>query len=511
MSTEFEIKLKTSGSAIWRGIGGHQNFAQCIFELTDNGISSFDGNETVIERITVQQLPDNRKVKVSIEDNGSGLKDINTAMSLGKTAKSVNSLNMYGMGTKQALASVNPNNDHWSICTRTKDDLQKGIYRRIKAPYKSELFFGEIVDDEPWPGIGTDTGTIVTFVCDSSFFKTLTQPLTKVDDDFRVISDILFEEIGHTYSNLIEKCIVKFIYKVKPYNKAEETYEVSPLKPLWNINTLKDGCEIVDLGQGPVELKFKVGTIIKLPDRKMFDNSTSRIYYKEKVTSSGCEIRLNGRTICSNIFHDIWPQQRHNKYNKFLMIVDVMADDIDKLPPPQTTKIDFIKGDSRLEKLYEWIRSIQPNPIGEKSEEKTEIRLFKKLAMQKENDAKSKGNMCIINLGQPVFQSLGNGGNGVYADMYEKDKNGVVIYEGKRWKSQPIAAYQLRMYWDGLVKDGIKNIQKGILVAAGHSPNVINIINYLNQLEDSNGNHYNFELKCWSDYGIDVNSLETDE
>ena len=37
------------------------------------------------------------------------------------------------------------------------------------------------------------------------------------------------------------------------------------------------------------------------------------------------------------------------------------------------------------------------------------------------------------------------------------------------------------------------------------------IIDYLNQLKDSNGNQYNFELKCWSDYGIDVNSLLTDE
>ena len=86
-----------------------------------------------------------------------------------------------------------------------------------------------------------------------------------------------------------------------------------------------------------------------------------------------------------------------------------------------------------------------------------------------------------------------------------------MIYEGKRCKSQPIAAYQLRMYWDGLVKDGIKTIKKGILIAASHSQNVINIIDYLNQLKDSNGNQYNFELKCWSDYGIDVNSLLTDE
>ena len=143
MSKEFEIKLKTSGIGVWKGLGGHQNFPQCIFELTDNGISSFDGNGTALEIITVQQLPDSSNIKVSIEDNGSGFKNINAAMSLGKTAKSGNLLNMYGMGIKQALASVNPNNDHWSICTRTKDDLENGSFRRIKAPYKSESFYGD--------------------------------------------------------------------------------------------------------------------------------------------------------------------------------------------------------------------------------------------------------------------------------------------------------------------------------------------------------------------------------
>jgi len=507
MSTEFAIIPLTIGTAIWHSIAGHHtNLAYGIFEFADNGISSFAGRGTALIVIFIQQLNESGDIMISVEDNGTGLQDINTAMSLGKVDKSLNTLNMYGMGTKQALASINPSNDNWTICSRTEADVSAGVFKRIKAPYSSEIFYGEIVDDEPWPGTGTGTGTIVSFVCDSSFFKTLTQALTKVKDDFLTISDILYEEIGHTYSKLIENGTVKFIYKVKPYNKPEEVYVVDPIKQKWNIDKFNSGSETVDLGNGPVTLQFSVGTIQQLPDRKLFDNKTSRLYYKEKITSSGCEISLNGRIIRSNIFHDVWPQQRHNKYNKFLMTVDVISNDIDKLPPPQTTKIDFIKGDIRLETLYSWIRSIQPNPICEEPTINIETRLFQELERKKKEYAKIKGNICIIIRNQRVFKTLGDDGEGVYADMYEKDTNGIAIYEGKRGASHPLSVYQLRMYWDGLVKDGIKPFV-GILLAKKHPKNVLNIIEYLNHLKDSKGNRYNFKLKTWKDYDIDVNVI----
>ena len=148
MSTEFAIIPLTIGTAIWNSIAGHHtNLAYGIFEFADNGISSFAGRGTALIVIFIQQLNESGDIMISVEDNGTGLQDINTAMSLGKVDKSLNTLNMYGMGTKQALASINPSNDNWTICSRTEADVSAGVFKRIKAPYSSEIFYGEIVDD----------------------------------------------------------------------------------------------------------------------------------------------------------------------------------------------------------------------------------------------------------------------------------------------------------------------------------------------------------------------------
>ena len=59
------------------------------------------------------------------------------------------------------------------------------------------------------------------------------------------------------------------------------------------------------------------------------------------------------------------------------------------------------------------------------------------------------------------------------------------------------------MYWDGLVYDGIKP-DKGILVASEHPNSVINLLQIVNTMCDTNGNNYNFEAKTWQDLGIDI-------
>ncbi len=86
--------------------------------------------------------------------------------------------------------------------------------------------------------------------------------------------------------------------------------------------------------------------------------------------------------------------------------------------------------------------------------------------------------------------------------MYEKTNNGVRIYEGKRDFTSVQDLYQLKMYWDGCVIDGIQP-SEGILIASNHPQTVKDLIKYINQMKDSTGNNYNFVLKVWHDEGID--------
>lgn len=86
-----------------------------------------------------------------------------------------------------------------------------------------------------------------------------------------------------------------------------------------------------------------------------------------------------------------------------------------------------------------------------------------------------------------VFTSTGNAKDRVRIDLYEKTQYGVTIYEGKRDSTTSKDVYQLRMYWDGLVFDGITPTQ-GILVAVQHPDSVKGLVQIVNTMRDASGN-----------------------
>ena len=79
-----KISITTTPNAdeVWSGIGGHfDSLGQIINEFVDNSISNFDGNTSDNDKsicISLTELPNNR-VKVQIEDTGTGIKDLNAA------------------------------------------------------------------------------------------------------------------------------------------------------------------------------------------------------------------------------------------------------------------------------------------------------------------------------------------------------------------------------------------------------------------------------------------------
>ena len=77
----------------------------------------------------------------------------------------------------------------------------------------------------------------------------------------------------------------------------------------------------------------------------------------------------------------------------------------------------------------------------------------------------------------------------------------ISIYEGKKDQTTCKDVYQLRMYWDGLVYDGVKP-DKAFLVASKHPQSVITIIQNVNMMKDFNGNNYNIDIKTWEDFTL---------
>lgn len=499
-----QISNNPNANEIWSGIGGHfDSLGQILNEFFDNSISNFEGNDTDSReiRLTMKELSNNGDIEITIDDSGTGIKDLNRAFTLGSRGAAESPLNEHGFGLKHALASANPENNSWEICTRTQDDAEKNQFKRIRAPYKIGDFQAQICNNEPWCG-SSSTGTVVKFTCSREMYTTIARGIPGGMKNFIPIANVLHEDIGFTYSGIIKENKASISMILIDCDEKKSNHRIGAIEPDW-AQYIKPytGVERVDLGNGFVDLEYKFGKISDKAPRKEFDNNTTRKYYKKSMSSSGVEIRINGRVLCSNLFKEIWGIEKHNSYNSLLIMINIKSDNINALPKTRTSKNGLREGDARLENLYSWIRSNMKDPVKDVSLATHEIDLFEtiKKNMLQYNPDKNK----VIETEMNVFTKTGNKKDKVRIDLYTKSTDGITIYEGKRDSTSSKDIYQLRMYWDGLVYDGI-NPDKGYLVAESHPESVISLITIVNSMKDANGNNYNFGVKTWEEMGLNM-------
>ena len=125
---------------IWIAISSNlENIGQAICEFLDNSLSNFRGNADNMSlvrmiRISIRNLES--RVEVTVEDGGTGIQNLDNALTLAGTDAPDSPLNEHGFGLKHALASCDSSPDQkWSIRTRTKADAAANQYREVKAPY----------------------------------------------------------------------------------------------------------------------------------------------------------------------------------------------------------------------------------------------------------------------------------------------------------------------------------------------------------------------------------------
>ncbi|MCH5270240.1 MAG: sensor histidine kinase [Lachnospiraceae bacterium] len=503
METSMAINNTPHADELWAGIGGHfDSLGQIVNEFIDNCISNFTGNNTMTRNIIISLVETtvNGDVKISIEDSGTGIKKLNEAFTLGSCAAAESPLNEHGFGLKHALASANPANDSWVIYTRTQEDIDTQQFKKIEAPYKIENFSAKICTNEKWPGKLNGTGTIIQFTCKKEMYKTIAKGLRGGISNFRSIADILCEDIGFIYSGVIEENRASITLDIADVSGDHINRSVGAVKPDWE-DYIKpgSGSQEVNLGNGRVTIDYKFGKINKKQERLEFDNTTARKYYQKSMSTSGVEIRINGRVLCYNLFKEIWGIEKHNSYNYLLVCINLKSLDREALPKTRTSKNGLREGDEKLEKLYEWIRSNLNEPVKDVTLSDHETDLFELLRDRIEQYDSDPNK--LVKTEYEVFVSTGNTKDRVRADLYYKNTYGITIYEGKKEETTSKDVYQLRMYWDGLVYDGITPT-KGILLANTHPNSVKELISIVNNMYDAKGNKYNFETKTWQQEGI---------
>lgn len=503
-ATQFPIQNAPSAHELWNGIGGHfDSLGQIINEFLDNSISDFIAHPSAAQNIaiTLDELDHEGDVRITIEDTGSGITDLDSAFTLGSQNSQETPLNEHGFGMKHALATANPSNDAWTICTRTADDVEQETHKTIEAPYAIDAFAGTI-HPNCWPGQFNGTGTLIQFVCKQDMFRTLGRGIKGGAKSFQTLADILFEDLGFVYSDVISNGTASISLTVKQKGQSPFTKQVGALTPDWDgFISPGSGTENVDLGNGLVTIDYEFGRMNEKTRREPFNNDTARKYYLKSMSSSGVELRINGRMISHNLFKEIWGIEKHNSYNYLLVKINLKSDDRDALPKTKTSKNGFRKGDPRLEALFHWIRSNLKEPQKDVSLSEHETDLFEELKKLKLQFDPNPGK--VIDTEMSVFTTTGNPKDRQRVDMHEKTSNGITIYEGKKGSTTSKDVYQLRMYWDGFVYDGIEP-DTGILVAQAHPNSVSELIGIVNEMEDAHHHHYNFVAKTWEELGIDA-------
>ena len=137
--TEITIRKSSNipdGKELFEGISGNfHDFGQTLCELIDNPISNFLAHKIqgLIE-LTLEEH--DTYVDVMIRDNGTGIGDLDTALTIAARSCAQSTLNEHGMGLKHALASIDAGEtQHWSIQTRTVEDAAHDRYQRVESPY----------------------------------------------------------------------------------------------------------------------------------------------------------------------------------------------------------------------------------------------------------------------------------------------------------------------------------------------------------------------------------------
>ncbi len=343
------IHNNPTGYGLFAGIGDNFNSAaQAICELADDAISNLRANRddpdlsmTVV--LSFEDLGD--AVEICVVDGGTGIADLSRALTIACRDGAQTPLNEHGFGLKHALASCDSSPEQkWSIRTRTKTDAAAEQYREVTAPYT----MGTSEEDQPmkvffYPGAGGlpyQTGTAITVRCPMVKFQTVKPDRKAAQSDFHHLVKYVIEELRYIYAGVLADTNIT-MKVVEISGGTEKCHVLKPLQPTWEDGTMKrleNGP--YDLGGGQLTIHCRYGNI--LPTK------SNAIYYKGNMTSSGVELRINGRAIEHGLFDRIWGEAVHPSQNRFLVQVDLVTDNPAALPATKNTKTSFCEADPRL-------------------------------------------------------------------------------------------------------------------------------------------------------------------
>lgn len=447
-------------------------FQQGIHEGSDNALAAAVPGEQA--RICIALAPDDDKnyLHMAVADWGRGmdLDALQNALQLGSLPTGSDRLNEHGYGLNNALACLTGGSGEWCIYTRSGP----GKYYKVSGPFDLTMNV-ELVDTLDLPkGMNLHWSEPSTVVCVRSpmaIARTMQRQGNRRGTDLASLSAWLVEHLGVAYRGYLELDS----RTLEPSAKIVVTVGGSTvLVPPIHVPMMLTRTEHfqVELGGQVVPLTYVYGVLDRSQRDRLVQGGKARYYYQGSQPTQGIDIRLGKRVIATAQLSEIWqredgkPLSRHNSYNDFVGELS-----IPELPrgvlATLTNKTGIDRNDPDWDKVFEALAAYPPVKNAQSAGEKElRLRWMKMLkATNPEDDV--NGEVAVW----PTATRI---------DVVDRNKSGkCVLYELKAGKGEPLDLYQLRMYWDGLILDGVQPTQ-GVLLAAEFSEHLDAMLPLLN-------------------------------
>jgi hypothetical protein len=326
-----------------------------------------------------------------------------------------------------------------------------------------------------------ETGTRVFVQTTFEYFRTLYRRLDRFDE--RLVERLL-EHLGVIYRGYLSdrRNTLWIRWRASP----EATWNEDPVPPIpipFGESQTKD-IKVTVGGKEPT-IQYTWGWI----DEEKRDRMTGRpyplkIYYQVNQRTQGVDIRLRGRVVSPHVLTEIWNLERHPDLNKFAGEIVIDSEEFSSV----NNKTTLDEQNPFWQALRNKLQEPELTPLE-----------FKQIRRQDEEEIKAmlKSQLPHLVPGSKVdLDFVTWAGMGVKIDLlHTLASHEQHVYEVKARELTPQDVYQLVMYWDGRVKDGVPP-RLGRLVGVSEPPtSVKEMINYWGTRKDANGSPYRFEAK----------------
>ena len=478
MEKEYNISINITPKAFEglarQGMLCHQG----ICELCDDALAATLPNEKA--RVCVALAPDADKnhLNIAVADWGCGMElaALTNALQLGSAPLSNDRLNEHGYGLNNALACLSGGTGDWCIYTRS----QPGPYFKVSGPFDLNMTvkMTDTIDlpeglNLQWP----DPSTVIHVRVPMAIARTLQRQGNRKLSDLVTLRMWLIEHLGVAYRGYLELGPVTLEPSAKIAVTVGQSSLLVPPIPVPMMMGRTEKLE-VELGGQVVPVTYVHGTLDKSKQEHLVQGSKARFYYQCSQPTQGIDIRLGKRVIATAQLGEVWhredgsPLCRHNSYNDF--VGELILPELPRgVLATLNNKTGIDRNDPDWDVVFEALVDFPPQ---------------KNAAALSEDELKKKW-MKILKAANPeddVTSEISVWPTGTRVDVVDKGANGKCdIYELKTRKAEPQDLYQLRMYWDVLVLEGIQPT-RGILLTAKYNDAIREMAEQMNSLPTPN-------------------------